>query len=79
MYRRYHCRVSVLGGVDVDLLSRGSVDGMRRRTREILDAGAPEGGYCLGSGNTVTNYIPVQNYLVMLDEGRHWTAEHSPD
>jgi uroporphyrinogen decarboxylase len=27
-------------------------------------------GYCLGTGNSVANYIPLDNYLVMLDEGR---------
>jgi len=25
-----------------------------------------------GSGNSVANYVPVENYLVMLDEGRRW-------
>jgi uroporphyrinogen decarboxylase len=29
-------------------------------------------GYCLGTGNTVANYIPVENFLVMLDEGRRY-------
>ena len=32
----------------------------------------PGGGYCLGSGNSVTNYIPVDNYLIMMDEGRRY-------
>ena len=31
---------------------------------------ADKGGFCLGAGNTVASYIPVENYLVMLDEGR---------
>jgi uroporphyrinogen decarboxylase len=25
--------------------------------------------YALGSGNSIANYIPVENYLIMLDEG----------
>jgi uroporphyrinogen decarboxylase len=29
----------------------------------------PGGGYALGTGNTVANYIPVHNYIAMLDEG----------
>jgi len=32
----------------------------------------PGGGYALGSGNSITNYIPVENYLIMLDEGAKW-------
>jgi len=28
-----------------------------------------KGKYALGSGNSISNYIPVKNYLVMLEEG----------
>ena len=28
----------------------------------------PGGGYCLGTGNSVANYIPLDNYLAMMDE-----------
>jgi len=28
--------------------------------------------FAFGSGNTVTNYVPLENYLIMLDEGRKW-------
>ena len=45
---------------------------MRQRTRETLEACQPGGGYCLGTGNTVANYIPLDRYLAMLDEGRKW-------
>lgn len=76
-YRRWGDRVAVLGGVDMDLLGRGSVEQVRARTRQILDVcGARGTGYCLGTGNTAANYIPRQNYLAMLDEGRRWNREH---
>ena len=29
-----------------------------------------QGGYCLGSGNSIADYVKVENYLAMLDEGR---------
>jgi len=77
VYRRWGDRTAILGGVDMDLLTRGSEDEVRRRTREILDACAARGtGYCLGTGNSVANYIPTRNYLAMLDEGRRWNEEH---
>jgi hypothetical protein len=32
-------------------------------------------GYMLmGTGNSVANYIPLRNYLAMLDEGRLYSA-----
>lgn len=36
----------------------------RKRVRDTLDVCQPGGGYCLGSGNTVANYIPLDNYLM---------------
>ena len=68
--RRWGARIAVIGGVDVDYLARRSQEDIRGRVREILDVCQPGGGFALGSGNTVANYIPVANYLAMLDEGR---------
>jgi uroporphyrinogen decarboxylase len=59
--------VAVLGGVDVDLLSRAAPGRVRERTRDILEACAPGGGYACGSGNSVTNYVPAGNYLAMVE------------
>jgi len=65
----YGRRTALLGGIDVDFLCRAEPDAIRRRVRETLDICQPGGGYCLGTGNSVTNYIPLDNYLTMLDEG----------
>jgi uroporphyrinogen decarboxylase len=65
--RRWGARVAVLGGVDVDLLSRGTQDDVRRRTREILESCAPGGGYACGSGNSIPNYMPTANYVAMVE------------
>jgi uroporphyrinogen decarboxylase len=67
--RQYGRRIGVIGGVDVDLLARGSEEQVRARTRQILEACAPGGGYVLGSGNSIANYIPLRNFLAMVDEG----------
>ena len=75
--RRWGDRTAILGGVDMDLLGRGTEEQVRARTRQILEVCGVKGtGYCLGAGNSVANYIPVQNYLAMLDEGRRWNREH---
>lgn len=66
--RRYGHRIAVLGGVDVDVLARRTPAEIRRYTRGVLDDCAPGGGYALGSGNSVANYIPVPNYIAMLEE-----------
>jgi uroporphyrinogen decarboxylase len=65
----YGQRIALIGGIDVDFLCRASEAQIRERVRNTLDICHPGGGYCLGSGNSVANYIPVDNYLAMLDEG----------
>jgi uroporphyrinogen decarboxylase len=66
-------RIAVLGGIDVDFLCRSTEQAVRRRVRDTVQECHPGGGYCLGTGNSVTNYIPLDNYLAMLDEGRRFT------
>lgn len=66
----YGQRIALLGGIDVDFLCRSDPAAIRRRVRETLDICQPGGGYCLGTGNSVANYIPLDHYLAMVDEGR---------
>ncbi len=68
----YGKRVAALGGVDVDKLARYDQASLRRYVRRVLDRCMTGGRYALGSGNTVTNYVPPENYLVMLEEGLRW-------
>jgi uroporphyrinogen decarboxylase len=66
----YGTKMALLGGLDVDFLCRADEQTIRQRVRDTLDVCQPGGGYCLGTGNTVANYIPLDHYLAMLDEGR---------
>ncbi len=68
----YGHRMSLLGGLDVDFLCRHSEETIRERVRSTLDICLPGGGYCLGTGNSVANYIPLNHYLAMMDEGRKY-------
>jgi uroporphyrinogen decarboxylase len=68
----YGKRIALLGGIDLDFLCRADEQAVRQRVRRTLDACMPGGGYCLGTGNSVANYVPLDNYLAMLDEGRRW-------
>jgi uroporphyrinogen decarboxylase len=72
--KRWGSRVALLGGIDVDFLCRHSEEEVRERVRQVLRDCAPGGGYALGTGNTVANYIPLRNYLAMVDEGLHYSG-----
>ena len=68
--KTYGRKIALIGGIDVDFLCRSGEAAIRKRVRETLDICQDGGGYCLGTGNSVTNYIPLDNYLAMIDEGR---------
>jgi len=70
--KKYGDRIAVLGGVDVDKMARLDKEALRRYVRKILNKCMPGGRYALGSGNSVTNYVPPENYLLMLEEGLKW-------
>ena len=65
-------RLTLLGGIDMDFMCRAEESAIRERVRDTLRVCMPGGGYCLGTGNTVANYVPVDSYLAMLDEGRRF-------
>lgn len=70
--RHYAPRIAALGGVDVHVLSRSNEEAIRRHTRRLMDECMPGGKFALGSGNSIANYIPVDNYLTMLDQALAW-------
>lgn len=62
----------LVGNVDVDLLARGTPEQIENQVKFLLRHVAPGGGYCLGSGNTVPEYVPFRNYLAMIETGRRY-------
>lgn len=71
---KYGDRLGLIGGVDIDKLARLEETALRSYIREVLDTCMPGGRYLFGSGNSICNFIPVENYLVMLDEAYRWRA-----
>ena len=69
--KKYGERIGVIGGVDVGKLCRFEDGKLRKYVREILDKCGLE-GYVLGSGNTIANYVPVKNFLIMIEEGHKY-------
>ena len=69
---RYGNRVALLGGVDMDKLSTLPESDLRVYFHGILEACVPDGRFAFGSGNTIANYVPLQNYAILLEEARQW-------
>jgi uroporphyrinogen decarboxylase len=69
---RYGTRIATLGGVDIDPLTRMDEASLRHYARDILGKCVDNGRYAFGTGNSVTNFIPLKNYFAILDEARCW-------
>lgn len=65
---RYGDRICLLGGVDMHKLSTYSPEDLRKYVRRIIDKCLPGGRFAIGAGNSIPEYVPLENYLTMLDE-----------
>jgi len=72
--RLYGNRLTPLGGLDVDVICRSSEEDIRKYTRRMIEECFYDGYWALGTGNSLTDYMPVENYLVALDEGMKVTS-----
>ncbi len=67
-YEKWGSRIAILGGLDLDFLCRSSSDEVRERSRKMLEQSAERGSYALGSGNSIPEYVPEENYFAMIRE-----------
>lgn len=65
-YERYHARIAILGGIDLDFVCRAAPQEVYRRSRAMLERAAARGGYALGTGNSVPDYVPDEGYFAMV-------------
>lgn len=67
--KRYGKKVTALGGMDVDFLCRASPSEIRNYARSMAETCFADGYWALGTGNSLTGYLPVENYILALEEG----------
>ena len=65
-YEQYGGRIAILGGLDVDFVVRSTPEDVYKRSRAMVEKAAARGGYALGTGNTVPEYVPRENYFAMI-------------
>ncbi len=64
-WQRWGGRIAILGGIDMDFLVRSTPGEIHKRAVEILKLTRSK-GYALGSGNSIPTYVPIENYLAMI-------------
>jgi len=63
-YEKYKTRIAVMGGIDLDFVCRATPDEIYNRSRKMVLKGTQ--GYALGSGNSIPEYVPIENYIAMI-------------
>ena len=64
--RKYGRKLCLIGNIDLGYtLTRGTPQEVDAEVRERIRVLAPGGGYCVSSSNSVTEYVPYENYLAM--------------
>jgi len=66
-YEKYKGRIALLGGMDVDFVCTATTEEIAARAHAMLERAQTDGGYALGTGNSVPYYVPVEKYLAMID------------
>ncbi len=72
---KYGEKLCLIGHVDVDLLSRGSEEEIFRVVEENIKTAGYNGGYCVGSGNSIPEYVKLENYLAMIHAAKQFGGE----
>ena len=65
-YERWGGRIAILGGIDLDFVCRETPEAVRKRAVALLEQTMERGGYALGTGNSVPEYVPWENYFAMI-------------
>jgi uroporphyrinogen decarboxylase len=72
---QYGERIGNFGGVDTDHLCRKSEQEIKEIVKEVIGYSQGHGGFALGSGNSIPDYVPVSGYLAMIETGRKVRGE----
>ncbi|MCM8824627.1 MAG: hypothetical protein NC937_00530 [Candidatus Omnitrophica bacterium] len=60
-------KIALIGNIRVHTLATGTKQEIQALTMDRIKKYGMEGGYAVGSSNSVPNYVPLENYLTMLE------------
>lgn len=60
-------RLCLLGNIDLDRLIRGTPQEIEISVKSRIEKFGFRGGYCVGSSNTITSDVPIENYKAMIE------------
>jgi uroporphyrinogen decarboxylase len=71
--KRYAGQLCLCGNIDLDsTLTLGTPEQVAEEVKRRIQTVAPGGGYCCGSSNSVTDYVPFENFQALLAATRKY-------
>lgn len=67
---RFGDKLCLIGNIDVDLLARGTKEEVKKNVLFNIENVGMNGGYCVGSGNSIPEYVNIENYIVMIETAK---------
>lgn len=65
-YEKWGSRIAILGGIDINYLCTKTTGEIRERSKAMLERTRSRGGYALGSGNSIPEYVSDEKYMAMI-------------
>ncbi len=65
-YEKYHDRIAIIGGIDVNFICQSTPDEVYERSKAMLERASEGGGFALGTGNSVPEYMPDENFFALI-------------
>lgn len=72
---RYGDRIGNFGGIDVDVVCNASRQEMKEYIYDVIRKCEGHGGFAFGTGNSIPDYVPAENYLNMIEIVREYRGE----
>jgi uroporphyrinogen decarboxylase len=64
-WQEWSGKIAIMGGIDMNFLATSSPEAVCERAKHLLELTGSR-GYALGSGNSIPEFIPVENFLAMI-------------
>jgi len=72
---RYGDKIGNFGGIDTDVICSDDEKYVKEYTLNVIRSAEGHGGFAIGSGNSVPDYVSVTGYLAMNEAARAYRGE----
>ena len=73
---KYGDRIGNFGGLDVDAVCYLSKPELKEYILDVISKSIHHGGFAIGTGNSIPNYVPTDKYLDMLEIIREYRGDY---